>query len=289
MTTTTAAAPALAPTPSAAWIDDWRPEDPEFWETTGKRVARRNLFFSIFSEHIGFSIWSLWSVLVLFLRARCSASTRPASSCSPPCRPRSARSCGCRTRSPSPSSAAATGRSSAPLLLLVPTHRRRDRAASPASRTRRCWSSPALAGVGGGNFASSMANINAFYPRPAQGLGARPQRRRRQPRRRRRAAGRPAGAGDRRRGHPRLILGVYIPLIVVAALGAALVMDNLTHGAQRQRAPCATPPREPHTWIIVAPLHRHVRLVHRLRLRLRPGAADPVRRILRHAVGTPRT
>src|SRR3954452_5530998 len=49
------------------WIDDWRPEDPAFWQTTGRPIARRNLFFSIFSEHIGFSIWSMWSVLVLFL------------------------------------------------------------------------------------------------------------------------------------------------------------------------------------------------------------------------------
>ena len=30
-------------------------------------VARRNLIYSVFSEHIGFSIWSIWSVLVLFL------------------------------------------------------------------------------------------------------------------------------------------------------------------------------------------------------------------------------
>src|SRR5215813_14024273 len=49
------------------WIDDWRPEDPEFWAATGGRVARRNLIFSIFSEHIGFSVWTMWSVLVLFL------------------------------------------------------------------------------------------------------------------------------------------------------------------------------------------------------------------------------
>src|SRR5690606_41798386 len=48
-------------------IDDWRPEDPEFWAAGGARVARRNLVFSIFAEHIGFSVWSLWSVLVLFL------------------------------------------------------------------------------------------------------------------------------------------------------------------------------------------------------------------------------
>src|SRR3954453_528230 len=49
------------------WIDDWRPEDPTFWAEKGEKVAKRNLIFSIFSEHIGFSIWSLWSVFVLFL------------------------------------------------------------------------------------------------------------------------------------------------------------------------------------------------------------------------------
>ena len=49
------------------WIDDWRPEDPAFWAAGGNRVARRNLVFSILSEHIGFSIWSMWSVFVLFL------------------------------------------------------------------------------------------------------------------------------------------------------------------------------------------------------------------------------
>ena len=49
------------------WIDDWRPDDPAFWAGGGSTVARRNLIFSIFSEHIGFSIWSMWSVFVLFL------------------------------------------------------------------------------------------------------------------------------------------------------------------------------------------------------------------------------
>ena len=38
-----------------------------FWETTGARVARRNLVFSILSEHVGFCIWSMWSAFVLFL------------------------------------------------------------------------------------------------------------------------------------------------------------------------------------------------------------------------------
>ena len=34
------------------WIEDWRPEDGEFWKTIGKTVARRNLFYSVYIEHI---------------------------------------------------------------------------------------------------------------------------------------------------------------------------------------------------------------------------------------------
>jgi MFS transporter, NNP family, nitrate/nitrite transporter len=36
------------------WLDVWDPENPTFWDRTGAKVARRNLIFSIFTEHIGF-------------------------------------------------------------------------------------------------------------------------------------------------------------------------------------------------------------------------------------------
>src|SRR5829696_9091609 len=49
------------------WIDRWEPEDEAFWETTGKRIARKNLAFSIFAEHLGFSIWVLWTIIVINL------------------------------------------------------------------------------------------------------------------------------------------------------------------------------------------------------------------------------
>ena len=49
------------------WIDDWEPEDPAFWEATGKTVAKRNLIWSIFAEHLGFSVWLLWSVSAAML------------------------------------------------------------------------------------------------------------------------------------------------------------------------------------------------------------------------------
>ncbi|HWF27847.1 MAG TPA: MFS transporter, partial [Mycobacterium sp.] len=71
----TTASPVIQPAPlpehhaGGHWIDEWRPEDPEFWETTGKPIARRNLIFSIFAEHIGFSVWMLWSIVVVQMTA----------------------------------------------------------------------------------------------------------------------------------------------------------------------------------------------------------------------------
>src|SRR5919108_2983444 len=49
------------------WIDHWEPEDERFWESTGRHVARRNLIFSIFAEHLGFSVWVMWTIVVINL------------------------------------------------------------------------------------------------------------------------------------------------------------------------------------------------------------------------------
>jgi NNP family nitrate/nitrite transporter-like MFS transporter len=107
----------------------------------------------------------------------------------------------------------------------------------------------AVGGLGGGNFASSMANINAFYPEAKKGW----------------ALGLNAGGGNigvpviqlvglliiatAGTGAPTILLGVYIPLIVVAATLAALKMDNLTSmrndtGAFKEAV------REPQTWVM---------------------------------------
>ena len=48
-------------------IDNWDAEDVVAWEAGGKHVARRNLAWSVFAEHVGFSVWSIWSVMVLFM------------------------------------------------------------------------------------------------------------------------------------------------------------------------------------------------------------------------------
>ena len=53
-----------SPVPAGKVLADWRPEDPEFWETTGKRIATRNLFISIPALLLAFSVWMVWSVVV---------------------------------------------------------------------------------------------------------------------------------------------------------------------------------------------------------------------------------
>jgi NNP family nitrate/nitrite transporter-like MFS transporter len=55
--------------PSGGLLADWRPEDPAFWEQTGKRIARRNLWISIPSLLLSFAVWMIWSVVVTKLPA----------------------------------------------------------------------------------------------------------------------------------------------------------------------------------------------------------------------------
>jgi hypothetical protein len=48
-------------------ISGWDPEDVAAWRAGGAKIARRNLIWSIFAEHVCFSVWSIWSVMVLFM------------------------------------------------------------------------------------------------------------------------------------------------------------------------------------------------------------------------------
>lgn len=229
------------------WIDEWRPEDVQFWETTGKSVARRNLIFSVLSEHVGFSVWSLWSVLVLFLGP--AYHIDPAGKFLLTALPTLV---GAGLRLPYTFAVAKFGGRNftifSALLLLVPTVVIAI-VLKPGVSYSTLLIAAALAGVGGGNFASSMTNINAFYPQRLKGW----------------ALGLNAGGGNlgvavvqlvgllvlatAGATHPRVMVAVYIPLIVLTALGAALTMDNLTmasnaKGAMRQVC------RDGHTWVI---------------------------------------
>lgn len=50
-------------------IADWRPEDPEFWTSTGRPIAQRNLWISTYCLLLSFAVWMVWSVVVAQLPA----------------------------------------------------------------------------------------------------------------------------------------------------------------------------------------------------------------------------
>ena len=90
----------------------------------------------------------------------------------------------------------------------------------------------ALTGLGGGNYAASLANVNAFYPQRLKGA----------------ALAINAGVGNlgvaviqlvgllvlATAGHeaPYWVCAVYLVLLVIVAIAAALFMDNLDHGIE---------------------------------------------------------
>ncbi|MFJ4681080.1 nitrate/nitrite transporter [Kitasatospora sp. NPDC088783] len=229
------------------WIRRWDPEDTAFWEATGRRTARRNLAFSVLSEHVGFSIWSLWSVMVLFMGKEYGID--PAGKFFLVAMPTLV---GSFVRIPYTVAVARFGGRNwtvvSALLLLLPTLAA-GYVMHPGTSYTAFMLVAALTGFGGGNFASSMTNINAFYPARHKGW----------------ALGLNAGGGNigvpviqlvalgviawAGAGHPRIVLGVYLPLIVLAALCAALFMDNLAPVRADTRSLAAVV-RDRHTWLM---------------------------------------
>jgi len=225
-------------------LTHWDPEDRSFWESTGRRVARRNLISSILAEHLGFSVWTVWSVIVVALP--------------PALFPYSVDQkfwlvalpnlVGALMRLPYTFAVTRFGGRTwtvvSALLLLVPAV-----AVALAVTLRPPYpvvlACAAAAGFGGGNFASSMANISYFYPERAKGaaLGLN-------------AAGGNIGISTMQFSVPivlsaGLVYGglVWIPLVLAAAGCAHLFMDNLAVARSPIRAQFATV-RRPHTWIM---------------------------------------
>ena len=50
-------------------LDEWKPEDPAFWDAKGRAIARRNLWISIPALLLAFAVWMVWSVVVAKLPA----------------------------------------------------------------------------------------------------------------------------------------------------------------------------------------------------------------------------
>ncbi|GIG65397.1 MFS transporter [Phytomonospora endophytica] len=165
MTTTLRTAPSRR-----RWITDWRPDDPSFWREHGRRVAVRNLVFSIFSEHLAFSVWLLMSAVAVSLPAAGFAFTVdqlfwlvaiP-------------NLVGGLMRIPYTTAVARFGGRQwtvvSSVLLLVPLGLLTYAIATPGTPYWVFLAAAVTAGLGGGNFASSMASISYFFPERAKGL-----------------------------------------------------------------------------------------------------------------------
>src|SRR3954453_8354484 len=151
-------------------ITDWNPNDPTFWAATGRRVARRNLVFSIAAEFLGFSVWQLWSVVAVQLAGAGFAFSASQLFC-PVCIPGVV---GATLRFPYTFAPGRFGGRTwtvvSALLLLVPASLLVYCVSPPGTPYWAFVVAAATAGFGGGNFASSMANISYFYPDAQKGF-----------------------------------------------------------------------------------------------------------------------
>lgn len=150
-------------------LTGWRPEDPDFWAAGGRRTARRNLAGSILSEHVGFSVWVIWSVASAYLLGQgfdFTAKQLFLLVALP-------NLVGSLLRVPYTFAVPRFGgrrwTMASAALLLVPTLGFAYAVTRPGTPYWLFCLIAATAGLGGGNFASSMANINFFYPAAEKG------------------------------------------------------------------------------------------------------------------------
>ena len=263
MTSPETGTPLLAPAPlrehhlRRRWIDDWRPEDPVFWETTGKAIARRNLIFSIFAEHVGFSVWMLWSIVVVQMTAGAHGHPAPSgwalTASQALCLVAVPSGVGAFLRLPYTFAVPIFGGRNWTIisasLLVIPCLLLAWAVSHPHTPFAVLVAVAATAGLGGGNFASSMANISFFYPEKDKGwaLGLN-------------AAGGNLGVAVVQKIIPPIVIAgggialsraglFYVPLAVVAAVCAFLFMNNLTE-AKADVKPVLESLRHPDTWIM---------------------------------------
>lgn len=252
--------PNLIDKQNTTWISDWDPENEKFWETKGKFIARRNLIWSIIAEHVGFSVWLIWSIVAAKLpQAGFHYTTDqlfqlvalPGL-------------IGSLIRFPYTFAVTTFGGRNWTIIsasvLFIPTIALSYFVTKPDTPFWLMLLVAATAGLGGGNFASSMTNISFFYPDRMKGwaLGLN-------------AAGGNIGVSSVQLLTP-ILMGVglinlyqgtptagglylqnaglmwLLPLII-AVLGAVFFMNNLTNARSSLKDQLAIVRRK-HTWIM---------------------------------------
>ncbi|WP_409427978.1 MFS transporter [Mycobacterium sp. SMC-11] len=213
-------------------ITNFDPEDSAAWEAGNAAIARRNLIWSTASTHVAFSIWSLWSVVVLFMpepvygikagdKLLLAAVATLVGGCVRVPYVRATAKFGGRDWAVASS-----------LILLIPTVGTLLLLVNPGQPLWMYLVCAALTGLGGGNYAASLANVDAFYPQRLKGV----------------ALGLCGGIGNLGvaaiqlvgllvlatvgNTKPELVCSVYLVLLAVVGTCAALWMDNLDHGME---------------------------------------------------------
>ena len=220
----------------------WHPEDPAFWEAEGRAVANRNLWISIPALSLAFSVWMVWSVVVVNLPQAGFGFSTPALfwlSALPALSGALLRLLHARLL---PLFGGRRWTAISTALLLLPTLGMGYAVREATTPYAVFVLLALLCGLGGGNFASSMANINLFFPRARKAT----------------AVGLNAGLGNlgvslvqfvvplvitagwlgSLGGEPQAVAGgrslwlqnagfVWVPLIVVCALAAWFGMDDI--------------------------------------------------------------
>lgn len=151
-------------------LHKWDPEDSNFWEKEGKKIANRNLWISIPSLLVGFAVWLYWGVITVqmlnlgfpFEKAELFTLMAIAGLTGATLRIPSSffiRLCG--------------GRNTiffTTALLMIPAIGTGFALQNPDTPLWQFQLLALLSGFGGGNFASSMSNISFFFPKKQQGL-----------------------------------------------------------------------------------------------------------------------
>ncbi len=155
--------------PRGADIAEWNVEDEAFWNSSGRRIAYRNLALSVPALLCAFAVWGMWGIITVqmlnlgfpFTQAELFTLTAIAGIS------------GATMRIPASFLIrVAGGRNTIFLttaMLLAPAL---GTGIALQHKDLPLWVFQLLAlwsGVGGGNFASSMSNINTFFPKRLQG------------------------------------------------------------------------------------------------------------------------
>src|SRR4030065_443821 len=155
-------------------IKEWDVENQKFWESTGKKIANRNLWISIPSLLLGFAVWLMWGIITVqmlnlgfpFTKDELFTLTAIAGLA------------GATLRIPASFFIRiAGGRNTIFLttaLLMIPAF---GTGIALQDKDTPLWVFQLLAllsGIGGGNFACSMSKIRTFFPTPLQGPAPRP-------------------------------------------------------------------------------------------------------------------